>query len=116
MTRKSTVQVDLPTSARFDKFIPLPTIGSMPKKINIELAELSQREFTGIRDEMRTGFEAVDHRFQAMDSRFDTLTDILKAMREDLKEVKADVTTVNLDYAELRARINRLEKRAGLRK
>ena len=71
-----------------DKFGPLPTIRSMPKKINIdELAEMNQREFTGIRDEMRTGFEAVDHRleeldhrFQAMDSRFDALTEILKAV------------------------------------
>jgi chromosome segregation ATPase len=115
--------LELSTPPAFDKFGPLPTIRSMPKKINIdELAEMNQREFAAMREEMRTGFEAVDHRFegldhrfQAMDSRFDSLTNILKAMREDLKEIKSDVTTVNLDYVELRARVYRLEKKAGFR-
>lgn len=107
----------LSTSPAFDKFNPPPTIKSMSRKITIdELAEMNQHKFTAIREEMRTGFEAIDHRFREMDSRFDSLADILKAMREDLKEIKSDVTTVNLDYIELRARVYRLEKKAGLNK
>ena len=40
--------------------------------------------------------------------------EVLKLMREDLKDIKGGVITMNEDYAELRARVTRLEKKVGL--
>ncbi|GEM_PF-1793504 len=79
-----------------------------------KLAEVSQKEFVAIRSEMQDGFAAVDSRFDGLDKKFDNLTEILRLMQADLKEIKSDVQTVNLDYAELRTRVERLEKKVGL--
>ena len=83
-----------------------------------KLAEMSQREFTAIRGEMREGFLGVHEDTgilrRDMESGFQSITEVLKLMREDLKEIKLDVTTIHLDYTELRARVDRLEKKIGI--
>ena len=90
-----------------------------------KLARMSQNEFTAIRSEVREGFKGVGERFADVDKRFDAIEDkfdtkfdslaeVLKMMREDLKDIKGSVITINEDYAELRARVTRLEKKVGL--
>lgn len=93
-----------------------------PPKMTIEkLARMSQGEFVSIGER----FNKVDKRFDQTDEKIDILRrdmesgfqsvgEVLKLMREDLKEIKGNVITVHEDYAELRARVGRLEKKVGL--
>lgn len=88
-------------------------------KITLDkLARMSQSEFTAVRSEVREGFNRVGEDIgilrRDMEAGFGALAEILKAIRSDLKEIKSDVTTVNLDYAELKTRVERLEKKVGL--
>ena len=92
----------------------------MPEKITIEkLAEMSQHKFSAIRSEVAGGFtrvhEEADSFRKDVDHHFDMLAEVPKAIRDDVKEIKSDATTINFDYVELRTRIDRLEKKAGLK-
>jgi len=117
----------------FDNFGATPYHQNMAKKKKImngkmtieKLARMSHGEFTAIRSEMKEGFDNVGERFDKvegdigilrrdMESGFGALAEILKEIRSDVKEVKSDVVTVNLDYAELKTRVERLEKKVGL--
>ena len=93
----------------------------MTKKITVEkFAGMSQREFAAIRGEMGEGFAAVNKQLDGLDkkfeSKFDSLSELLRLMHADLKEIKSDVQTVHFDYAELKTRVERLEKKVGLAK
>lgn len=90
-----------------------------------KLARMSQQEFTAIRGEVKDGFAKVGERFGKMEedigilrrdveSGFNSVGEVLKLMREDLKEIKTNVITTHEDYAELRARVERLEKKVGV--
>ena len=96
------------------------------QKTTIEkLARMSQNEFTNIRSEMKEGFSSVRKEFDVvhedigtlrrdMESGFQSVGEVLKLMRDDLKDIKGGVITMHEDYAELRARVTRLEKKVGL--
>ena len=84
-----------------------------------KLAEMSQKEFLAMGkrfDEVDRRFDVVDKRFDLIDGKFDALAQILGEIRKDNKEIKEGVTTINFDYAELKTRIERLEKKVGLAK
>lgn len=84
------------------------------REMTIEkLAQMSQGEFVAIRSEIREGFDVVDRRFNAVDNKFDALVEVLREMRDDIKEVKGGTLTIHEDYAELRARVERLEKKVS---
>ncbi len=90
--------------------------GKSSKMTVDRLAEISQREFMAVRSEMGKRFDDVDSRLDGLDKKFDSLEKILLLMHEDLKSIKTDVATINFDYSELRVRVERLEKKAGLSK
>ena len=89
------------------------------EKMTIDkLAEMSQKEFTAIHGEMAEMKgelkEDISLLRRDMGAGFGSLAEVLKEIRADVKDIKSDVMTVNEDYAELRTRIERLEKKVGL--
>ncbi|OGY99994.1 MAG: hypothetical protein A2945_00605 [Candidatus Liptonbacteria bacterium RIFCSPLOWO2_01_FULL_52_25] len=92
------------------------------QKMTIEkFARMSQREFLSVGER----FDRVDQKLEKnsedmgilrrdMETGFQSVGEVLKLMREDLKDIKGGVITMNEDYAELRARVTRLEKKVGL--
>lgn len=92
------------------------------KKMTLEkLAEMSQQEFLGIGgrfDEVDKRFDKVDEDIallrRDMGAGFSSLAEILKEIRADVKDVKSEAITIHEDYKELRIRVERLEKKAGI--
>jgi hypothetical protein len=91
---------------------------------NEDLAQMSQREFAAIRDDLRAGFARMATR-EELGGLNDDLTLLRKDMesgfegvRHDMKAMSAQMRTIQEDVIELhdlRSRIERLEKKVGLR-
>jgi len=93
-----------------------------------ELARMIQGEFTAVRDEVRTGFEAVHEEFgtvysilkrhddefvrvhEEMETGFSRVALILKSIQEDMRRVKE----MEIEMVDLRNRVERLEARLGI--
>ena len=81
-----------------------------------ELAQMSQREFTAIREEIKQGFESTarkeDLRILRTDveAGFQAVTETMKTIVEKLDLVRTDIIEIH----DLRARVERLEKKVGL--
>lgn len=87
----------------------------MPKDVTIdELAQMSQIEFTAIREEIKQGFEQTreDARILRNDveAGFHAVTETMKTIVEKLDLIRADVIEIH----DLRSRVERLEKKVGL--
>ena len=104
----------------------------MVKKITLDtLAAMTQRGFK----EMGQHFDTVDQRFKAVDERFDRIDErfekidrkfeavvsSIDLMQQDIKDIKITlgplvriVAALDSDVHKLNARVERLEKRAGL--
>ena len=81
------------------------------------LAQMTEREFTAVHAEMRDGFARVHEDLgilrRDMEVGFHEVAEVLKLIREDLREFKTDTDT---ELQNLRARLDRLEKKVGLSK
>ncbi|MBI5220942.1 MAG: hypothetical protein HY978_03885 [Candidatus Liptonbacteria bacterium] len=108
-----------------------------PSKITLEkLAQMTQREFTGLRSEMATGFAEVRSEMatktdlQELRTEMATKTDLQElrtemATKEDLHAFTKEITVIfreevrKINYApeidDLRQRMKRVEERLGLK-
>jgi len=89
----------------------------MPKKISVdELAQMSQREFAAVHEEIKHGFEHTASKEDVrvlrndMEAGFQAVTETMKTIVEKLDLVRTDVIEIH----DLRARVERLEKKVGL--
>ncbi len=77
---------------------------------------MSQQEFTAIREEIKQGFEHTAGKEDVrilrndMEAGFHAVTETMKIIVEKLDLVRADVIEIH----DLRARVERLEKKVGL--
>jgi hypothetical protein len=99
----------------------------MRKKPTIEsLALMCAEEFSAIRRNMATKDELASvqeglqremrERFAAMDDRFSAVLHVLKNLREDFAALQRVDAAGDAAVVALRARVERLEKKVGLRK
>ena len=86
------------------------------------LAQMSQREFSGIHEEVKRGFYKTAEEFGSvhedirilrndMEAGFHELSGGMKIIIGQLKEIREDV----IELHDLRSRIERIEKKVGLR-
>ncbi len=107
-----------------DSHIPGGTLEPMAdKKIDKnmsveELAQMSQREFTAVRGEMREGFKAVEERFESVDSRFNAVMNRMDAgfssIEQKIGALGEDFRHWKHDVLELQGRVERIEKHLKL--
>ena len=103
--------------SKIDKPRLVARLTSMPKVITIEqLARLCQREFTGVRKDMKdseTSLRAqMREGFEGVERKFDALAQVLEHMHRDIKDIRKS----SVDVDDLLIRVQRIEKKIGIRK
>ena len=78
--------------------------GGMSKTTIDELARMSQKEFTSIREEMNENFEAVGKRFDGVDDQFETV-------HKGIGEIK---NLIQNEMGNLRERVEKVEETVGI--
>lgn len=94
------------------------------EKLIIDLKESLEREIQGVgrdlREEMRTGFARIENRFDIQAARLDRHAALLQTgsrwtarMNDWAEKIDQSLETQNREIAELRARLEKLERRNG---
>ncbi len=98
----------------------------MAKEITLEkLAQMIQRGFeeAATKKELQALREDIDQRFEDMEQRFQAVNNNIDALHSEIREIKLalppllrTVAQLEVEVTDLRQRISRLERKAGLTK
>ena len=86
------------------------------KEMKIEdLAVITQKGFLELGSHMNKGFTEVDKRFIELDKKMDTNFQHVNARLDKIREDISDIPVMGEELKELRGRVERLERKTGVR-